>query len=82
MPGEPGRHASTFEPCPALVPYLLWRRVVMHKVPQRLLRLKRWSRMWIGVSDCGVMCFPQRALPECVEMLWCTKCFPAGFTWL
>ncbi|WP_370943987.1 hypothetical protein AB5J62_33440 [Amycolatopsis sp. cg5] len=54
----------------------------MHKVPKRLLRLLRWSRMWIGVSDCGVMCFPLWALPGDSDMTWCTTCFPAGFKWL
>lgn len=82
MPGGAARHAPTFEQCPALVPFLLRREVVMHRVPLRLLRLLRWSRMWIGVSDCAVMCFPQWALPESVEMSWRAKCFPAGFKWL
>jgi hypothetical protein len=82
MSGGEGRHAPSFAQCPALIPFYLRREVVMHKVPLRLSKLIRWSRMWIGVSDCGVMCFPEGALPESAAPLWCIKCFPAGFKWL
>lgn len=85
MPADSGRGAGNtqpiFEECPALVAFMLFGTAMMHKVSARRLRLLRRLRMWIGVSDCGVMCFPQDVLDSDVVKSWCTKCFPFGAGW-
>lgn len=71
-------NAPSYRVCLALWPFSLRGEAVMHKVPQRLLRILCRGRTWLGMSDCGVICLADGEPREDVVLMWCIKCFPAG----
>jgi hypothetical protein len=60
---------------PDLIEHWFFGRVVMHRVAYNRARLLRAFRMWLGVSECGVM--TREPIPGTDDVTtWCPKCFP------